>query len=396
MTTTIAPESHAAPVSAPDASPQAEQLTMLRNSAADFVAGCADLKHLRELRGRLPGYDAAVFRQMAELGWFGILVPESHAGLGLGLPEMAVVLQELGKGLLAEPLVATVVLAGRVIEYGDNEPLKRDLLQRLAEGKLRPALAWQEQEGGLDALPRHTRVENTPAGPVLSGRKRFVAGAGEADGYVVTAIDGAQVGLYWVEAGAPGLQTSIEWRADGTPSTVVNLDRVQVHRDHVIGAPGAGSRDAVDRAVDEACIMASAEMLGVIEATLKMTLEYMRNRVQFGKPIGSFQALQHKAVDLYIQQELVRAVLGDAVQTVATGGDRLERSRIASRCKSRASDAGLRVTREAIQLHGAIGFTDEYDLGLYVKRALVLSAWLGNAAVHRRRFASLNTDDWQS
>jgi alkylation response protein AidB-like acyl-CoA dehydrogenase len=135
--------------------------------------------------------------------------------------------------------------------------------------------------------------------------------------------------------------------------------------------------------------MASAEMLGVMEAALQMALGYMRTRIQFGKPIGSFQALQHKATDLYVQQELTRAVLDDAVRQLDAGGAPAERARIASRCKARASDAGLRVTREVIQLHGAIGYTDEYDAGLYLKRALVLSAWLGNATAQRRRFAAL-------
>jgi alkylation response protein AidB-like acyl-CoA dehydrogenase len=137
-------------------------------------------------------------------------------------------------------------------------------------------------------------------------------------------------------------------------------------------------------------------MLGLMEATMQMTLGYMRNRVQFGKAIGSFQALQHRTVDLYIQQELARAVLGDAIRAIDQNADPSDRSRIVSRCKSRCSEAALRITREAIQLHGAIGFTDEYDLGLYVKRALVLSAWLGNSAVHRRRFSELNAKAWMN
>lgn len=377
-----------------------EQMEMLRNSALDFVSGSTDHKRLREHRGKLPGYDAALVRKMAELGWFGILVPEEYGGLGLGLAEMAVVLQELGKGLLAEPLLATVVLAGQTILYGDNDALKKDLLPRMVEGTLRPCVAWQEAAGGLELMPIETVARNIGGQTRLTGRKRFVGGAGESDGFLVTArdaqSDGQVAGIYWVAADSKGLDVSYEWRADGSPSAILTLDSVEVGSSHVLSPPSASALDGLGRAVEQTCVMASAETLGVIEATLKMTLEYMRNRVQFGKAIGTFQALQHRAADLYIQQELVRAVLGDAVQTLDSGGSPDECSKIASRCKSRSSEAGLRITREAIQLHGAIGFTDEYDLGLYVKRALVLSAWLGNSTAHRRRFALLNAESWKN
>lgn len=375
-----------------------EQLDMLRSSALDFTAGHTDHKRLREHRQKLPGYDAALVAKMAGLGWFGILVPEEYGGLGLGFGEMAVVLQELGKGLLAEPLLSTVVLAGQTILHGSNEALKQDLLPRMVEGTLLPCVAWQEQEGGLALMPALTVADSEGGRTRLTGRKRFVGGAGESGGYLVTARSaqpgGDMAGIYWVPAGAKGLEVSHEWRADGTPSAILVLDGVEVESGHVLSAPSAAALEGLGRAVDQTCVMASAETLGVIEATLKMTLEYMRNRVQFGKAIGTFQALQHRAADLYIQQELVRAVLDDAVQTLDGGSDADTCSKIASRCKSRSSEAGLRITREAIQLHGAIGFTDEYDLGLYVKRALVLSAWLGNSTAHRRRFALLNAAAW--
>jgi alkylation response protein AidB-like acyl-CoA dehydrogenase len=378
------------------AAARAEQVEMLRNSALDFASGSTDLKRQREFRQALPGYDAALVRNMAGLGWFGILVPEEYGGLGLGLAEMGAVLQELGKGLLAEPLLATVVLGGLTLRHGGNEALKQELLPRLAEGQLLPCVAWQEDAGGLQLQPEGTTATPDGEGVRLNGRKRFVGGIGEAGGFLVTAqVTGHGAGIYWVPAGSHGLQVSHEWRADGTPSGIVTLSDVGVAASHVLTQPSPASLDGLERAIEQACVLASAEMLGVIEATLKMTLEYMRNRVQFGKPIGSFQALQHKAADLYIQQELVRAVLGDAIQSFDGDASPDDRSRIASRCKSRSSEAGLRITREAIQLHGAIGFTDEYDLGLYVKRALVLSAWLGNSTEHRRRFARLNLPTWQ-
>jgi alkylation response protein AidB-like acyl-CoA dehydrogenase len=367
----------------------AEQVAMLRESAADFVRGTTDFQKVRERRGTLPGHDPAVVEQMAGLGWFGILVPEAQGGLGLGFAELSVVLQELGKGLLGDPVVATAVLGGRALHHCPQGELRSSLLSRLVEASLLPAVAWQEGTGSLDARAIETRAQADGANVRLSGRKRFVAGAAAAGGFVVSARSDAGFGLYWVEKDAPGLTLSHEWRADETPVGVLELRDVAVPAARVL-CPASGEGLApLESALDEAAVMASAEMLGVMEAALQMALAYMRTRVQFGKPIGSFQALQHKAVDLYVQQELTRSVLDDAVKELDAAGSPVERAKLASRCKSRASEAGLRVAREVIQLHGAIGFTDEYDAGLFLKRALVLSGWLGNSSSHRRRFGAL-------
>jgi alkylation response protein AidB-like acyl-CoA dehydrogenase len=381
------------------ADPDAGQLQMLRESAADFVRRSADMKRLRERRGTLPGHDPAHLRQMVELGWFGLLVPEANGGLGLGLPEMAAVLEELGRGLMADPLTPAA-FATRVLHHAARagNALAGTLLSQVADGTLLPAVAWQEGLGGIDTADMNTHAEADGAGWRLGGRKRFVAGAAAAGGFVVSARTPAGPGLFWVAAHAPGVALTHEWRADQTPSGVLDLAEVRVAPQHVL-APGAGDGEAslspLARAFDDACVLAAAEMLGVAEAALAMALAYMRTRVQFGKPIGSFQALQHKAADLYVQQELLRAVLEDAVRTLAadrgaTAAAARERAMTASRCKARACDAGLRITREVIQVHGAIGFTDEYDAGLYLKRALVLAAWLGNAGAHRARFAALH------
>lgn len=368
-----------------------QQIEMLRESAADFVGRNTDMKRLRERRGILPGYEPEHLRHMAELGWLGIVVPEAHGGLGLGFCELAVVLQELGKGLMADPLVP-VAFAARVLQHGDNEGLKQSLLPQVVDASLLPCVAWQEGLGGIETAAIETRVEADGADLLLSGRKRFVAGAAGAGGFVVSARGVAGCGLYWVDAQAAGLTVGHEQRADETPSGVLEFDRVRITPANVVSAAGPQGLAALDRALDEAAVLAGAEMLGVVEAALHMALGYMRTRVQFGKPIGSFQALQHKAADLYVQQELVRAVLAEAVRVLDADTPAQERASMASRFKARASDGGLRVTREVIQLHGAIGFTDEYDAGLYLKRALVLSAWLGNASAHRRRFAALQQE----
>lgn len=370
-----------------------QQVEMLRESAADFVGRNTDMKRLRERRGTLPGYEAEHLRHMAELGWLGIVVSEAYGGLGLGFAELAVVLQELGKGLMADPLVPTA-FAARVLQHGGNEALKQTLLPQVVDASLLPCVAWQEGLGGIDPTAIETRVEADADGAdlLLTGAKRFVAGAAGAGGFIVSARGAAGCGLYWVDAKAQGLTLRHEQRADETPSGLLQLDKVRVTLANVVSAAGPEGLAALERALDEAAVLAGAEMLGVMEAALQIALAYMRTRVQFGKPIGSFQALQHKASDLYVQQELVRAVLGEAVHVLDADTPAAERARMASRFKARASDGGLRVTREVIQLHGAIGFTDEYDAGLYLKRALVLSAWLGNASAHRRRFAALQQE----
>jgi alkylation response protein AidB-like acyl-CoA dehydrogenase len=367
--------------------PDLQALDMLRDSAADVVARSADLRRLRARRGTLPGFDPAPWQQMVDLGWSGILVPEAQGGLGLGLTEMATVLQQLGRGLMADPLPA-VALATRVLCHAAGWPGAADRLAMVTQGRNLPVVAWQEGLGGIDAAAIATQALPDGKGWRLSGSKRFVAGAAAAAGFIVSARCGNGAALFWVDADAPGLQLDHEWRADQTPCGLFALDGVHVDPDQCIGQDLA----PLQRALDEAAVLASAEMLGVMEAALQMALAYLRTRVQFGQPIGSFQALQHKAADLYVQQELLRAVLQDALRTFDGGADRAAQALVASRCKARASDAGLRVTREVIQLHGAIGYTDEHDAGLYLKRALVLSAWLGNASAHRARFAALQDE----
>lgn len=354
---------------------------MLREAAVSFAARETSIARVRALRGTDPGYDRAVWRSLADLGWTGILIPELHGGLGLGLGEMATVLEEFAKTLSPEPLNAVAVLASGVLVHGDNDALKAELLPGLALGRVLAALAWQEPHGGIEPLEIATRVERG----VLRGEKRFVVPA-EADGYLVSAQGADGPAVYWVEQGAPGLQRSFELRADGSRSGRLVLDGVKVSDAQRVASPAVAGV-ALQRCVDTATVMAGAELLGVMRRALDITLEYMRTRVQFGKPIGSYQALQHRAVDLFIEKELAVSVLADAL--LHLDGDDGQLALWASRVKSRCSDAGLRIGRESIQIHGGIGYADECDIGLYLKRALVLSAWLGNGAMHRRRYAAL-------
>ncbi len=361
---------------------------LLADSVADFAARGTDIARVRKLRGTDGEYDRAVWKKMAELGWLGILVPETHGGFGLGLIEMAIVARGLARALVPEPLTATAVLAATALAAGENEALMREELPRLVSGESLPALAWQEEAGALDTGASRTRAEPFEGGFKLSGVKRFIPGAAQADAFLVSAQAGKGLVLLWLPRDTAGVQLELEPLADGRSFGMLRLQDALVPKGRVVAA-GAAATEALARAFDHGSAIAGAELAGVMDRALEITLDYLKTRVQFGKPIGAFQALQHRAVDLYIHKELANAVLEEALALLDRGPDAPARAALASRVKARCADAALRITRDAIQLHGAIGFTDEYDAGLYLKRALTLAAWLGHPTWHRRRYARL-------
>jgi alkylation response protein AidB-like acyl-CoA dehydrogenase len=372
---------------------QSDQTRMLRESGADFVKRYSDLKRVRAARRKLPGYDPELREKMTASGWFGLLVPEDLGGYGGSFADMAALVGELGKGLIAEPLVAPAVLAARTLVHCGGSETARGALARLMSGETTYALAWQGRDGGWPA-DGGVVAKTQGSAMVLSGAHHFVAGAGAADAYIIAARGESGLGLYLVDQDKTGLQATHEWRVDGTPITTLNIEDVKLTTADCL-AKGEAAASALARAIDEAAVMVAAELLGVMSAVFDLTLQYLRTRVQFGKAIGSFQALQHRMVDQYVQLRLASASVESAVRSLdeqGTAGDEYRRSLNASRAKARCSDAALRIAREAIQLHGAIGFTDEYDAGLYLKRALVLSAWLGNGAQHRQRYGGLVYD----
>lgn len=373
-------------------SARADDRRMLAESVADFATRATDMARVRKWRGVAPGFDRALWKEMAGLGWTGLLVPERFGGMGLGFAEMAEVSRGLARVLMPEPLVPCAVLATRALVLCDNESFGAELLPGIVDGELIAALAWQEQAGDLGSRTPATRATLTGGQVVLSGAKRFVAGAAGADGFVVSAQGPAGTVLAWVPASTPGASVSLEPMADGRFSGRLELADAKLPEKHVL-APAEIAQSALDRAVDEATVMASAELVGLMSQALAMTLDYLRTRVQFGRAIGSFQALQHRAVDLFVQEQLASVALADAVEAVDERPQEPATAAAVSRAKARCSDAAALITRQAIQMHGAIGFTEDSDVGLYVKRALTLGAWLGNSAYHRRRFAAVAPDD---
>ncbi len=365
--------------------PQTDQQRMLADAAKQF----ADSEHTparrRACRDREPDFDRGVWQSIAGLGWLGVLVPEDAGGLGAGFGDMGQLVYAWGRACAPEPLVASGVLAARALVHAEG-PARGRLLDALVAGSLVPALAAHAG----DTLAREApEVHASPDGEGwrLGGRARYAVPA-DADGFIVAATSGTGTQMFWVPSGSAGLALRRERRADGSAAGFLKLDNVPVPGTDLVASAKTADA-AISRATDEALILCAVEMAGMMRAMLEMTLEYLRTRVQFDKPIGSFQALQHRTVDLYVAEQLARDVAQAACSALDAGAQGDERALLASRTKARACESLNRIARESVQLHGAIGFTDEYALGAYVNRTLVLSAWLGNAHAHRARYTRL-------
>lgn len=350
---------------------------MLRDSARDFAAQSLPRSRLRSLR-ESPSGAMEMWPRLAELGWTGLLIPAAQGGSGLGVQEMAVVLEELGRVAAPEPLSPAVVLAGTALASCEAGELRNGLLAGLAGGRLVPALAWQESQRLEQGAPA-TRATRTPAGWLLQGRKRFVRPGAHWHGALIAAETDEGCTLLWVSQGTPGLDVRGLTLADGSLAADLTLSGVQVPEDRMLASPAAGVA-VLARALAFARLGAAAELLGIVRSALQLSLEHLRTRVQFGVPIGSFQALRHRTVDLFLQQELVSASLEEACRLADAGLELDALAAAAARVKARASAAGVQAAKDTIQFHGAMGYTDECDAGLLLKRALVLSGWLGNGS----------------
>jgi len=366
-----------------------DQRRLLADSVADYCRRSDPLRRARTLRGTDPGFDRSAWQEMAALGWLGVGVPEAWGGLGLALAEQAVVARGLSAAVMPEPVTAAMIATRAIVGCTDGA-LKATLLEGIVAGAILPALAWQAMPGDIDPSRCAVVAAPDPAAPdalLLDGRACFVVAACGADGFVVAVRTPDAPALCWVPAGTPGVSLSAHRLADGRPVADLSFERGCVPAGNRL-AVGEAAREALAAALDEGQFAIAAELLGLSQRLLDITLDYLRTRTQFGKAIGSFQALQHRAVDLYIHLRIGDAAFDQALRQ-AGDGDPARRSAAASRAKARACETARHITREAIQMHGAIGFTDDCDVGLYVKRALVLSAWLGNARLHRGRYAAL-------
>ena len=370
-----------------------DEQTMLKNGAHEFFKARMPVKLLRELRDRdaPQGFDGALWSEMAALGWAGILIPEVHGGAGFGYKGMGQVMEAAGRTLAATPLASSAVLAAPLLLAAGNVTQQAKFLPAIAAGELLIALA-------LDEAPRHapseiaTRAEASGAGFVLNGRKTFVVDGHVASRFIVVARShgerDAQAGLslFLVDAKARGVQCTRTRMVDNRNAAQLNFDHVEVAADALLGSVGAGYAP-LEAVLDGARAALAAEMLGNGVEAFERTVSYLKLRQQFGVPIGSFQALKHRAALMFCELELTRSAVLGALDALDSG--RPDIAQLASLAKAKACDMLELVSAEAVQMHGGIGMTDAEEIGFFLKRARVAQAWLGDASYHRDRYASL-------
>jgi alkylation response protein AidB-like acyl-CoA dehydrogenase len=365
---------------------------MLQETAASFLAEegsiARQLRHWREI-GCKDGFGHGLWKQFAELGLTGICIPESNGGMGMGATEAALVLEEIGRNLTPSPFLQTAVVAARAIE---GTQLGERWYPLILSGEAVLALA-------IDEGPRHAPEQNALEarrqgnGFALNGSKQFVLQGASADMIVTAARTGGSAGqrdgitLFAVPRDAAGLDVDNVALVDSSKAARLTFDDVHLDADAVIGDVDAGWQP-LQRALSAGRVGAAAELVGIASGASAMTLDYLRQRKQFGKLIGEFQALQHRAAHLYSEIEIARAAVFKAAQLLDQGDDGAELA--VSVAKAKAADATNLAVREGVQMHGGIGMTDEHDIGLFMKREAVLSGLFGDVYYHRERVAVLS------
>jgi alkylation response protein AidB-like acyl-CoA dehydrogenase len=364
-----------------------DEQTMLRDTARDFVSDAAPVSHLRQLRDAddPTGFSRDLWKRFAEMGFTGILIGEDQGGLGLGHVEAGVVLEEIGRNLSPSPFLSTAVAA---VEALRGTPHAERWFPGIVAGETVAALAIDERAKHGDAVS--LRAERSGNGFRLTGRKQFVSHGHIADLLIVAArtggsdTDEAGVTLFAVERDAAGLTASPERLTDSSLAARLEFEGVEVTADAVIGEVDGG-RDPLNRLLRVGRTGASAELLGVGGGAMDMTVSYLKERKQFGQPIGSYQALQHRAAHLYSEMEVARAAVLKAQQMLDAGDEGADR--FVSVAKAQSTAATMLSVQEGIQMHGGIGMTDEYDIGFYMKRHRVLAEMFGDANYHADRIA---------
>jgi alkylation response protein AidB-like acyl-CoA dehydrogenase len=370
-----------------------EDQQMFRDAVKRFAADRAPVSELRRLRDQrdATGFDRALWKEMAEMGWAGVLVPEELGGAGFGFVGAGLIAQEIGRNLSATPFVSSAILAVTAILRGGAQAQKEALLPAIASGDLLAALAVDEK-GRHAPYSITTRATGSAGRFKLTGRKIHVLDGHVADRLIVSARTSGDaeardgVTLFLVSANSPGVVVTRTSSVDSRNTAVVELRDVAVTDADVIGTFDKGAV-VLDAVLDSGRAVLAAELLGVAEESFERTLSYLREREQFGAKIGSFQALQHRAAHLFCEIELARSVVLRTLQAL----DASEPAAASLVClaKARAGDVARIATNEAVQMHGGIGMTDEFDIGFFMKRARAAGETFGDVYYHTDRYAQL-------
>ena len=370
-----------------------EEQTMIRDGAKSWVQEKSPVTVFRKLRdsGNPDGFDRAAWKEMAEMGWAGILIPEEFGGTGLGYLTLGLVLEETGRTLTASPLVSTALTATTALLLGGNDAQKKKYLPQIAEGKLIATVA-------VDEGPHHApekialKAEKSGSGYKLNGKKNFVLDGGVADLIIVAARTSGKPGdkngitLFLVDGKANGLSREKLKTVDSRGVANLTFANVEVGADAILGSADQGD-GLLEAILDRARAGLAAEMLGHAMQSFDVTLDYLKTRVQFGQVIGTFQALQHRAAKMFTDLELARSCVEGALQAIDR--DANDVAQLASLAKAKVGDLVHLVSNEMVQMHGGIGMTDAHDAGLYLKRARAQEATFGGSSFHRDRYATL-------
>lgn len=368
-----------------------EEQELLRDSAKDFLNERSPVAFLRELRDSGKERSEELWTEMSDMGWAGIVIPEVHGGLEFGYLGAGLLVEECGRTLASSPLVSTALVCASLISSQGSEQQKTTLLPAIAGGERRLALAWCEK-GKYD--PVDTELLATADGDsfVLQGVKVHVTDGDDADAFIVSARTGGAPGdreglsLFLVDKDAKGVEISSTLNADNHKSTQVRFEGVKAGFDSLLGELGQAWA-SLEKALDIGAISLSAELLGIAEESFERTIEYLKERKQFGVPVGSFQALHHRAAILFCELHLCRSLVLKALEAIDNDSEDL--SLLASSAKTKCGKTASLAVNEAVQMHGGIGMTDEYDIGFFMKRAAAARQEYGDEYYHSDRFATL-------
>ena len=365
-----------------------DEQRMLRDSVQAFLGARAPIAHLRRLRDTADpqGYSRELWREFGAQGLSATLVPEADGGLGLGVLEAGLIAEQLGHTLTPSPFLSTAVLAGWAISQAGSQAQRARLLPAIAAADTVVALAVDEH-GKHRPSAIATTATRDGTGFRLDGSKLFVLDGHVADTLIVAARSGADaLTLFLVDAGVAGVEIERTVMVDAHNAARVRFDGARVGEDAVLGAVGAGA-PWLEQLLDVGRAVVAAKLLGLADEVFARTLAHLRGRRQFDRAIGEFQALQHRAAELYCDIEMTRSLVLKALQAVAAGP--AQARLVASQAKAHACTTADRAVREGVQLHGGMGMTDAFDLGLYMKRARVLQELFGDAGFHAERVATL-------